>query len=57
MGTVLRGTIELVVAGEKKIVRPGDAYHIPSRATHGGKCGETPAEVVEVFSPVREDLK
>jgi quercetin dioxygenase-like cupin family protein len=57
IGTVLRGTIELVVAGEKKTVRPGEVYHIPSHAIHGGKCGETPAEVIEVFSPVREDLE
>ena len=57
MGTVLKGTIELVVAGEKKTVRPGEAYHIPSNAIHSGQCGDSTAEVIEVFSPVREDLK
>jgi quercetin dioxygenase-like cupin family protein len=57
MGTVLRGTIELVVAGEKRDVRSGEAYHIPSNALHSGQCRDSAAEVIEVFSPVREDLK
>jgi quercetin dioxygenase-like cupin family protein len=57
IGTVLKGTVELTVAGEKKTIYPGEAYHILPHATHGGKCGDSPAEVLEVFSPVREDLK
>lgn len=57
MGTVLTGSVELEVGGEKKIVGPGEAYHIPSHVVHSGKCGNTTAEVIEVFSPVREDFK
>jgi quercetin dioxygenase-like cupin family protein len=57
MGTVLKGTIELVVAGEKRVVRSGEAYHISSNAIHSGRCGDAPSEVIEVFSPVREDFK
>jgi quercetin dioxygenase-like cupin family protein len=57
IGTVLRGSVELVVADEKRIVREGDAYHIPSIVLHAGKCLEGPSEVIEVFSPVREDLR
>jgi len=57
IGTVLKGTIELIVEGEKRAVSAGEAYRIPSRAVHSGKCGDSPAEVIEVFSPVREDLK
>jgi len=57
IGTVLKGSIELVVADEKRIVGEGEAYHIPSNVLHGGKCLEGPCEVLEVFSPVREDLR
>jgi quercetin dioxygenase-like cupin family protein len=57
MGTVLKGTVELNVAGEKRVIYPGEAYHIPSQVVHSGKCGNSPAEVIEVFSPTREDLK
>jgi len=57
VGTVLKGSVEFVVADEKRIVREGEAYHVPSNVMHGGKCGESPSEVIEVFSPAREDLR
>jgi len=57
IGTVLKGSIEFVVADEKRIVHEGEAYHVPSNVLHGGKCGESPSEIIEVFSPVREDLR
>jgi len=57
MGTVLKGAVELTVAGEKRVIHPGEAYHIPSQTVHSGKCGNSMAEVIEVFSPVREDFK
>ena len=49
------GQLQLMIAGEKRIVAPGGAYHIPSNATHSGLCVEGPVEVLEMFSPVRED--
>ena len=57
MGTVLKGSIELVVEGEKRIVKMGEAYQIPSDAVHSGECGESPAEILEIFSPPREDFR
>ena len=57
IGTVLHGSIELVVADERRVVREGEAYHIPSNVLHGGKCGESRSEIIEVFAPVREDLR
>ena len=56
IGTVLKGSVELNIAGEKKIVTAGGAYHIPGDAVHSGKTLEAPSEVIEVFSPVRKDL-
>ncbi|MEJ2726100.1 MAG: cupin domain-containing protein [Deltaproteobacteria bacterium] len=55
MGTVLEGSIELVVAGERKIIHKGEAYHILSNLPHSAKCGGSPAEIIDVFSPARED--
>ena len=55
IGMVLKGRLQLTIAGEKRIVVPGGAYHIPSNAIHSGLCVEGPVEVLEMFSPVRED--
>ena len=55
MGTVLKGSMELVIGKEKKIVGEGSAYHIPSNVVHSGRCLGSNAEVLDVFSPPRED--
>ena len=55
MGTVLEGSIELVVAGESKTIHEGEAYHVLPNLPHSGKCGPSPAEIIEVFSPAREE--
>jgi quercetin dioxygenase-like cupin family protein len=57
IGTVLKGSIELVVADEQRMVGEGEAYHVPSNVLHGGRCGDAPSEIIEVFSPAREDLR
>jgi quercetin dioxygenase-like cupin family protein len=53
---VLKGSVELNIAGEKKVVIAGGAYHIPGDVVHSGKTQDAPAEIIEVFSPAREDL-
>jgi quercetin dioxygenase-like cupin family protein len=57
IGTVLKGKLQLSIAGEKQIVTTGGAYHIPSGVTHSGLCLKGPAEVIEMFAPVREDWR
>ena len=56
IGTVLKGSIELSIGADKRIVKPGQAYVIPSDVLHKGKNLDAPAEIIEVFSPPREDL-
>jgi quercetin dioxygenase-like cupin family protein len=56
IGTLLKGSLELSIGQEKRIVNPGQAYVIPSNVPHSGKNLEAPSEVIEVFSPPREDL-
>lgn len=57
MGTVISGTIELTIDGQRQTLSKGEAWHIPSDVIHSGRCLAGPAEVIEIFSPVREDFK
>ena len=56
MGTVLEGSIELTIGKDKRILKQGDAYHVPSDAVHSGRCLGSTAEILEIFSPPRDDL-
>lgn len=57
MGTVLKGSIELVIGEEKRVVKQGCAYRVPPNVLHSGMCLKSSSEVLEVFSPPREDLQ
>ncbi len=55
IGMVIRGRLRLKVQGEEQEVIGGNIYHIPSDVSHGAVALEE-CEVIEVFSPRREDL-
>ena len=55
IGTVLKGSLELIIGDEKKIVRPGDAWCVPPNVVHRAHCREEAVELLECFSPPRED--
>jgi len=55
IGTILKGSLSLIIGEEEKIVNKGDFWCIPANIPHKGRCLEGPAEVLEVFSPIRED--
>jgi len=57
IGTVVKGEMELTIAGETRAVPTGGAYHIPSDTVHSARCLKGPAEVIEVFAPAREDFQ
>ena len=40
IGTVLKGSLELIIGDEKKVVKAGDAWCIPSYVVHKGLCLE-----------------
>jgi quercetin dioxygenase-like cupin family protein len=52
---VVKGEMELTIAGETRAVPAGGAYRIPSDTIHSARCVKGPAEVIEVFAPLRED--
>ena len=56
-GTVVAGEITFTIDGETRLLKVGDCYIIPGSAAHSAVGGAAGARLVEVFSPVREDLK
>lgn len=55
IGTVLKGSLELIIGDEKKVVKAGDVWCIPPDVVHKGRGLDEAAEVLEFFAPVRED--
>ena len=53
---ILEGKFEMTVGGEKMTIQPGDIIVIPSNIPHTGKA-ITDCRILDVFSPVREDMK
>jgi quercetin dioxygenase-like cupin family protein len=56
-GVVLDGKVEFEIAGEIKVLGPGDLYMIPGGVEHRATALEGPAQVLDIFSPVREEYK
>lgn len=55
MSYVERGAFEIVIGDEKRTVRAGDAFYIPSNVFHSAVCVEA-GMLIDIFSPMREDL-
>lgn len=56
-GILLSGELELTIAGEARRLSPGDMYLIPGGVEHSARTSDVPAQVLDVFSPVREEYK
>jgi quercetin dioxygenase-like cupin family protein len=54
--TVLQGRFELTVGEETRALGPGDVVIIPPGVPHGGNA-LSPARIIDVFHPVREDYR
>jgi quercetin dioxygenase-like cupin family protein len=55
-GFVVKGSLAMIIAGEQRILTPGDTYRIPAGAAHGARVFEEPTQVIDVYSPPRTDL-
>ncbi|MEK6782372.1 MAG: cupin domain-containing protein [Bacteroidota bacterium] len=53
---VLEGELEFTVSGETQSVKAGTVVYIPSNELHSAKA-ITSCQVMDVFSPAREDFK
>lgn len=54
-GLVLKGELRFRIGGEEEISKPGDAFIIPANVVHSGEVAAGPVEVLDIFSPPRED--
>ena len=57
LGIVLQGEYEMTIGGERKRLKPGDAYVIPLGVEHSLHGLEGWALALDVFSPPREEYK
>src|ERR687891_1595643 len=57
IGTILEGTLQFELAGEKRILRRGDVYVIPPDVPHGAVTNVEGCITLDVFSPPREGLR
>ena len=53
---VVKGEFEFTLNGNTQIYSAGDIVPIPSNSPHSGKA-LTPCELMDVFSPVREEYR
>ena len=49
------GEFEMTIGEEKRIIKGGDSYYIPTNVMHGCVC-KSPGVLIDVFSPAREDF-
>lgn len=56
-GYVLEGELTFNIGGEIRLVRSGEIFLIPGGVEHSVKVGPAHTKVLDIFSPVRDDLK
>ena len=54
---VIEGELELTIAGETKVIRPGDVAIVPSNAIHSARTFDQKTIAIDAWSPVRDDYK
>ena len=52
---IVSGEFELTIGNEKKILKKGDGYFVPSNVKHSCICLEA-GVLIDAFSPYREDF-
>lgn len=56
-GVVVGGSVTITVNGESRVLTVGEAYLVAPRVVHEGVAGPEGAQLVESFTPVREDFR
>ncbi|OON69827.1 cupin domain-containing protein [Hymenobacter sp. CRA2] len=49
------GEFEYTIAGETRVLRPGDSCFVPGNTLHGTTCRQ-PGVLLDSFSPLRKDF-
>lgn len=50
-----KGVFEVEIGTEKKLLKSGDAFHVPPNVLHGVVCLQE-GVLIDMFSPMREDF-
>ncbi len=56
MGYLVKGKMGFKIGDEEKILLPGDYYHAPIGTMHNAWTFDEPSVLLDIFSPIREDL-
>ncbi len=56
MGFLYKGKMGFNVDGNEQILNPGDFYHAPIGIEHNAWTFDEPSVLIDIFSPIREDL-
>jgi quercetin dioxygenase-like cupin family protein len=56
MTLVLAGRVRFTIEGTERIVKAGDVVHFPPNVEHGATMLDEEVVLIDVFTPVREDL-
>ncbi|USD67287.1 cupin domain-containing protein [Vibrio sp. SCSIO 43136] len=56
IGYVVAGSFEAEIDGQKRILKPGDAYFAKKHMVHGAVALEQDSVLLDVFNPAREDF-
>ena len=54
-GIMLEGKMKFTIAGETRIVTPGESFIIPPNVPHRAEAVDGPCVALDIFSPIRED--
>ena len=57
IGTIIDGTYEFELAGEKRWVRKGEVYVVPPNVPHGAVTGDEACLALDIFCPPREGFR
>jgi len=57
VGTVVKGQLVMVIAGEQRVLVAGDSYRVPAGTAHGARVLHEPSVVVDCFAPPLQDLR
>jgi unsaturated pyranuronate lyase len=55
LGFVIQGSLIMRIGSERRELKPGDTYSIPSDVPHEATAGPEGATVTDIFAPVRAD--
>lgn len=56
VGYIAKGSFELLIGDEKKIVNQGDSYYAPKNMLHGVVALQDDSIIIDTFTPVRKDF-